>query len=124
MANFPSPPLHARVARSLFWLACTFAVVMALLPHPPNLPLDSYGDKFEHILAFATLAFLANFGFPRMERLRLVERLSFLGAVIEVVQSVPDLGRDCDIRDWLADSLAVLAVTAGFAVWSRYRRSA
>jgi VanZ family protein len=30
--------------------------------------------------------------------------------MIEVVQSIPGLGRDCDIRDWIADTLAVIAV--------------
>ena len=41
----------------------------------------------------------------------LAERLSFLGAMIEVAQAIPALHRDCDIRDWVADSLAILAVT-------------
>lgn len=113
----------SRIAKSLFWIALLFATVMAVLPKPPETPIDQYGDKFAHILAFATLAFLANLGFPRTERIRIVERLSFLGAVIEVVQSIPALHRTCDIRDWIADSLAVLVVTAGFVLFSRWKRS-
>jgi VanZ family protein len=97
--------------RLLFWVALIFAVVMADLPKPPKLPIDSYGDKFEHILAFSVLAGLAALGFPAAQRWRNAERLSFLGAMIELSQSIPALHRDCDIRDWIADALAILVVT-------------
>jgi hypothetical protein len=33
--------------------------------------------------------------------------LSFLGALIEVAQSIPALHRDCDILDWVADTVAI-----------------
>ena len=110
-------------ATLLFWLALLFAVTMAVLPHPPHLPIDQLGDKFEHMLAFGTLTLLAEFAFPRMPRLRLAERLSFLGAVIEVVQSIPDLHRDCDIRDWVADTFAILIVTMLLAMWRGPRKT-
>ena len=97
--------------RLLFWLASIFAVVMAELPQPPKLPMDNFGDKATHMLAFATLAALAALGFPAANRWRIAERLSFLGALIEVVQSIPALQRDCDIRDWIADTLAIVVVT-------------
>ena len=97
--------------RLLFWLALIFAVVMADMPKPPKLPFDSFGDKFEHMMAFATLTVLAALGFPAELRWRVAERLSFLGALIEVSQSIPALHRDCDIRDWIADSLAIVVVT-------------
>eukprot|EP01037_Dinobryon_pediforme_P017668 gene17668-17875_t len=100
-----------RAAQVLFWLALVFAVTMAVLPHPPHLPIDRFGDKFEHMLAFATLTLLGHFAFPALPRLRLAERLSFLGALIEVVQSIPSLHRDCDIRDWIADTIAILVMT-------------
>lgn len=95
-----------------FWIAAAGAVTMAVLPVPPHVPLDRYGDKVEHMIAFATLSFLAVLAFPRMPRLRIVERLSFLGALIEVVQSIPALHRDCDIRDWIADTIAIVVVVA------------
>ncbi len=95
-----------------FWLAAAFAVVMAVLPKPPAMPMDGYGDKVEHIIAFATLSLLAVIAFPQMPRLRIVERLSFLGALIEVVQSIPALHRDCDIRDWVADTVAIVVVVS------------
>jgi VanZ family protein len=105
------PKSYSPVVRVLFWLATTFAVVMAVLPKPPASPLDRFGDKVEHIVAFAILALLANLGFRAVDRRLIVERLSFLGAAIEVVQSIPALHRDCDVRDWLVDTAAVVAVT-------------
>lgn len=100
------------VARGLFWVALMFAVTMAVLPHPPHTAIDQFGDKFEHMLAFATLAALAAIGYRATPLLRIGERLSFLGALIEVLQSLPALHRDCDIRDWIADTVAIAVVLA------------
>jgi VanZ family protein len=111
------------VATLLFWLALVFAVIMAVLPHPPQLPIDRFGDKFAHMTAFATLTLLAEFAFPKMPRLRLAERLSFLGALIEVAQSIPDLHRDCDIRDWIADTFAILVATLVLTMWRGTRKA-
>lgn len=110
--------------QSLFWCALVFALVMALLPHPPHLPIDSFGDKFEHMLAFGVLALLGSLAYPAMPLFRLGERLSFLGALIEVMQSIPVLHRDCDIRDWIADTIAV-AVMLGlvYLVRQRFRQA-
>ena len=105
-------PRIVRLAVIAFWIALAFAVTMAVLPKPPHLPIDRFGDKFAHMLAFATLAGLAMVAFGRGAWRRIVERLSFLGAAIEVVQSIPALHRDCDVRDWVADTLAVAIVVA------------
>ena len=110
MAFLRNPRLVA-LARVLFFVALVFAVTMALLPKPPALPIDRFGDKFEHILAFASLAGLAALAFPDSSPWRRIERLSFAGALIEVFQAIPALHRDCDFRDWIADTLAVMAVT-------------
>jgi len=121
MASSQTMPVYRPFAFVAFWLALAFAVTMALLPHPPALPIDSLGDKFEHSLAFATLTVLGTFAFPAMPRWRLAERLSFLGALIEVVQSVPALHRDCDIRDWIADTLAIVVTTVLIGLLRRSR---
>ena len=116
--QFLANPRLIRLATVLFWLALVFAFTMAVLPKPPKTPIDQFGDKFAHMLAFATLASLAMVAFGREARWKIVERLCFLGAAIEVVQSIPSLHRDCDVRDWLADTLAVVVVVliAGFLV--------
>ena len=110
MAFLRHPRLVA-LARVLFVVALVFSVTMALIPKPPELPIDRFGDKFEHILAFATLAGLAALGFPVSSPWRRIEHLSFLGALIEVFQSIPALHRDCDFRDWIADTVAIALVT-------------
>lgn len=104
--------LYRRLALPAFWLALVFALVMALLPKPPEFAADKMGDKFHHVLAFATLTALAIPAFPRTPWLRIAERLSFVGALIEVFQAMPVIHRDCDIKDWIADTLAILAVLA------------
>ena len=106
--------------RIIFWAALIFAVMMAVLPKPPHTPIDQFGDKFEHIAAFATLALLGSLGYARVPLLRIGERLSFLGALIEVAQSIPALHRDCDIRDWIADTIAI-AVVLGLVALIRPR---
>jgi peptidoglycan/LPS O-acetylase OafA/YrhL len=93
----------------LFLAALVFALVMAWLPHPPSVP-GNPNDKIQHIAAFTCLSLLGARAFPAFPLARLGERLSFLGAIIEVVQAIPALHRDCDIRDWIADTLAIIVV--------------
>lgn len=107
--------------RLLLGLAVAFAVTMALLPEPPKLPVDAFGDKWEHMLAFATIALLSALAYPGIALVRIGERLSFLGALIEVAQSIPALHRDCDIRDWIADTVAIIVVLSLVALFRRRR---
>jgi hypothetical protein len=109
-------------ARITFAAALVFTLVMALLPHPPTLPLDDFSDKFHHILAFVTLTILASLAFPATPLLRIGERLSFLGAMIEVLQSIPALHRDCEVLDWVADTIAVIVVLVVVVAIQRVRR--
>ena len=123
MASVSSPSARLLLLiRFGFWVALIFAVTMALVPKPPAV-LGEMGDKYQHMLAFATLAVLARAGYPRATWLRITERLSFLGALIEVLQSIPALHRDCDIMDWLADTASILAALAVVALirrlWTR-----
>jgi hypothetical protein len=107
-----------------FWSALWFAVVMAVLPKPPHTPLDQFGDKFEHMLAFGTLAVLAAIAYRKTPLFRIGERLSFLGAMIELVQSIPALHRDCDIMDWVADTAIIVIVLSIAAMIRRTARKA
>ncbi|HEX8839851.1 MAG TPA: hypothetical protein VF750_05220 [Sphingomicrobium sp.] len=104
----------SRGARLLFWAALGFAFVMAVLPHPPELPGEP-SDKLQHIAAFATLALLVSFAYPATALPRLLLRLSLFGAIIELVQAIPALHRDSDYKDWIADTLAAGLVLA--AAW-------
>ena len=95
--------------RVLFWAAALFAFVMAVLPHPPEVP-GNPSDKVQHVAAFATLALLGVWAYPSLARTKLLVRLSLFGAAIEIIQAIPALHRDSDVLDWLADTAAVLVV--------------
>lgn len=110
-----------RMFRLIFWLATLFAVTMAVLPKPPHLPIDRFGDKFQHMLAFAVIALLAALSWPAASRWRIAVRLSLLGAMIEVVQAIPSLHRDSDVRDWVADTVALGLVLLLVALYERIR---
>jgi VanZ family protein len=112
-------PRFLRAARFVFFAAAIFALVMALLPQPPYTPTQDLGDKVQHIIGFSTLALLAALAWPKAPPLLAIERLSFFGAFIEVAQSIPALGRDCDILDWVADTLAVVVVIGLFTLLRR-----
>ena len=108
----------SNAARAVFWAAACFAFAMAVLPHPPEVP-GHPNDKVEHVFAFATLALLGVFAYPRALFARLLIGLSLFGALIEVVQAIPMLQRDSDIWDWVADTAAVAVVLT--LVWWRRR---
>lgn len=100
-----------RLFLAAFVAALVVTLVMAWLPHPPPVPF-SEEDKVWHVIAFAMLALLASGAFPEASLLRIGERLAFLGALVELVQSVPALHRDCDIKDWIADTIAIAVALA------------
>ncbi|WP_425228795.1 hypothetical protein [Sphingomonas sp.] len=106
----------AAVARPLFVAALLFAFTMALLPHPPDIA-HHLRDKYQHMIAFGTLSVLAAAGWPGASLLRIGERLSFAGALIEVCQSIPQLHRDCDIMDWAADTAIIAGVLLTIAAY-------
>lgn len=107
-------PRMQYVWRFLLLAATCFAVTMALLPHPPG--VVEVGDKYQHMLAFGTLTILYALAFPITPLPRIGERLSFLGALVEVFQSIPALHRDCDVMDWVADTFIIVAVLAVIAL--------
>ena len=95
--------------RLAFWTALAFAVVMALLPHPPHIPGDP-PDKIQHMCAFAVLSALGAIAYPKAGLARLGAALSALGAAIEFAQMIPALHRDAQLGDWVADTGAILVV--------------
>jgi len=106
--------------RLLFWAAALLAFVMAVLPHPPELP-GNPSDKLQHMAAFATLAALGAWAYAATALLQLLAGLSLFGALIEVVQAIPAIHRDSDVKDWLADTIAAGLVLL-LIRWRRMRR--
>lgn len=105
-----------RLPRLLFWAAAMFAFVMAVLPHPPELP-GQPSDKIQHIMAFATLGALGAWAFPGSASLKLIAGLSIFGAAIEIIQAIPALHRDSDVFDWIADTIACSIVLLAIRWW-------
>jgi hypothetical protein len=100
-----------RILVLTFWAALLFALVMALLPRPPQLP-GNPSDKVQHILAFAVLAGLALSAYSRAHPATIGAGLISLGALIELAQLIPALGREGSWLDFAADCGAVLVVLA------------
>jgi hypothetical protein len=117
LARLRNLPISVR--RFLFWAAAIFAFVMAVLPHPPEIP-GNPNDKLQHVAAFATLALLGAWSYAELSLLQLFVALSAFGGFIEVVQAIPALHRDSDIKDWIADTLAC-GIVLLFIRWRRSR---
>lgn len=118
--SFATGPARLVIARLLFWAAALFALVMAVLPHPPQLPGEA-SDKIQHIAAFLTLALLGAWAYARVPLLWLFAGLSLFGAMIEFAQTIAALHRDSNPVDWLADTVAV-GLVLGIVYWRRRAR--
>jgi hypothetical protein len=97
----------ARLLILAFWAAAALVLVMALLPAPPRAPI---GDKAQHMVAFAVLASLASNAYFRSSLVKIGVGLAAFGAVIELLQAIPALGRNASAMDWAADCAALAVV--------------
>jgi len=96
------------------------AIVVGWLAFRPVSGADSGlpWDKANHALAFAALTVLAGRGWPGLRRSLLVLIMLSAGVGVELVQGLPQVGRDADVWDVVADGvgiaigLALLALTA------------
>ncbi|MED5622019.1 VanZ family protein [Ideonella sp. BN130291] len=127
----PRPLAALQLLRSVwFWrvllalLVCVVAY-LALTPEPPS-DMATGWDKVKHMMAFSTLAVCAQFSGLRTRwplMLAMAGLLAFGGA-IEVIQ--PEVGRNAEWADLLADAVGILAGTSA-ALWlsrSRLMRKA
>ena len=78
-------------------------------------------DKAEHFSAFFALTVCALAAFPRLGIVWIGLAVSGSGALVELIQGLPFVHRDMDVKDWGADTLAVLAVV-GVVIAARVRR--
>ncbi|MFL9842282.1 hypothetical protein ABS767_15030 [Sphingomonas sp. ST-64] len=91
------------------WAAALLALVMASLPHPPEL-WTRPDDATQHFVAFVVITLLARLAYPRARMLTLLIAIAAFGGLIELVQAIPALGRDCSLDDWMVD-IAATAIT-------------
>lgn len=120
MVGTPRPALLLLGVRVVFWSTVLFTFASAQMPdaHAPHL---FPWDKAEHFVAFYVLATLAAAAYPRVPLVVLGLWLSLFGCMIELAQALPFIHRDCDIWDWVADTLAIAAALVPMAV-GRWRR--
>ena len=115
--------------KTLLWLGRAALVGCVLLtawgafapgdqPRPHLFPWD----KAEHFSAYFALTACALVAFPRVSLLWIGGLLSASGAAVELIQALPFIHRDCDVKDWVADTVAILAVV-GVVIAARVRRA-
>lgn len=119
LSNLRSPYVLYGV-RAFFWATIVFTFISAELPesHAPHL---FPWDKAEHFVAFFVLTSLAAASYPRVALVLLGLWLSLFGCAIELVQALPFIHRDCDIWDWVADSVGIVAAMTPMLL-DRWRR--
>ena len=105
--------LARRTAIAVFWTAVAFTFVCAIAPADRLYLADR--DKLEHFVAFFTLTVLAIVAYPRRALAVTGMKLLAFGALIEVVQALPAVGRDGDMADLVTDGAAIAMVGLLFA---------
>lgn len=91
---------------------------------PPRLGAHLFPwDKADHFAAFFGLMTAALVSFPRSRIIWLAVWVSAAGGLIELVQGLPFVHRDCDVWDWIAENAAIAAVV-GVVIAARLRRHA
>lgn len=108
------------MARMVFWLCLCLVVLLTLWPAPswPQ-PPAVWGDKVEHILAWAVLGVLWRFGHLRSLRPAFRKALFVLmglSAVLEVLQGLPFIGRTTSFLDLVANGAGLL-LAYGLGLW-------
>jgi VanZ family protein len=104
-----------RCAQLVFLAALVVTFVAAVMPAHAAPKIFPW-DKAEHFAAFYVLTVLSVAAFPRQRLLALAAALSAFGAGIELVQALPFVNRDCDLLDWVADTVAIVAALAPMAL--------
>jgi hypothetical protein len=92
----------------MFLAVLAIILILAIAP----LPDPTGSDKAYHMLAFAVLAGMGWFAFPRLSTLQLAVALSAIGAIIEFLQAIPFVQGNPQFNDWLADNLGLALMLA------------
>ncbi len=100
-----------------------FALAVAWFAFTPATGVESGlpWDKANHAAAFLTWTILAGCGWPRTGILRMAAVMLALGTAIELIQGLPAVGRDADVRDVVADMVGFGAGWGLLALFSLRR---
>ena len=110
--------------RASFIVFLAITLILALLPEKnlsnPIFHIGFRNDKLNHAGAFAVLSMIGILGWNK-HSLRLIAFLLLVGALIEILQGLPLIGKDCDFSDWIADLLGTTLGAGASLCLLRYR---
>ncbi len=106
----PSGRTFLIAARAVFFLSCAWGLWLALSPHVGPPPPPGPYDRIEHFTGFYVLAVIALVAFPGSARWKIFAGLTAFGGLVEILQAIPALHRDCDVWDWATDMVGIGAV--------------
>ena len=69
---------------------------------------STFNDKFNHLIAFVVLSFLAHIAYPKVKKLKWATALFFYGLLIEAVQYFLPY-REFSLLDLATDSVGIIA---------------
>ncbi|RYE57758.1 MAG: hypothetical protein EOP20_06950 [Hyphomicrobiales bacterium] len=98
--------------RALFLAAFVSAVIGSFVFAVVPADHIEVADKTKHFFAFYVLTVLGLVALPRAARWKLAIALACYGGAIEIIQGLPFVGRDADIKDLMVDCLAIAAALA------------
>lgn len=88
---------------------------------PGTIQLGTSSDKLNHMLAFAALAPLALFAFPRAGVASLFLGLALFNAGVELSQAILSFGREPDLVDWTVGVIATIPFLGVVGLYRLYR---
>ncbi len=96
-----------RYPRAWFCLGVGIALIVTIYSLLPaeHVPQVGVSDKIEHFVAYALLAFWFASVVARWDYVFMMLALVALGGGIEIVQGLMKMGREADIRDFIADCI-------------------
>lgn len=108
--------LSRREGRLATGIAALAIMIIACMPGPVGTPSLFGWDKLDHISAFVALTLLARAGWPSAPRWRTFAGLLGYGLVIELIQSLPVIGRTGSVTDMVANAIGI-ALGLAVALW-------
>jgi VanZ family protein len=96
-----------RYPRAWFALGLVIAAIVTFYSLMPaeRVPQIGVSDKIEHAVAYALLAFWFASVVARWDYVFMLLALIALGGGIEIVQGLMKMGREADLRDFVADCI-------------------
>jgi VanZ family protein len=123
--SLPSDRLR-RLASRARTLAAVYLAVLFAATHIPGLPTSGFSlsDKIEHFFGYGILTFVVLVGWEltigvlQAKHYFAVWLAGTLYAIADEVTQIP-VGRTCDVNDWAADMLGILAGMIAFGLFRR-----